>query len=299
MIDLDLLRTFLAIYRAGSVTHAASQLAITQPAVTGRLKTLEASMRRRLFVRDGRGIAATSAGHDLARSITPFLDGLEAIFASARLGDHGLGGIVRLGGPAEFLSARVLPAIAPLADLGVTTQVTFGMAQQLLDMLPKGELDLAVATIRVRNGAIGYTKLYREEFVLIGAPKWFSRLANRNRINVVDSISALPILAYDDELPIIRRYWREIFDKKPTFRASMIAADLRALVQAAVSGAGITVVPRYLCEEELRDGRLIALHKPPQAPGNDIFMAWNKTALRHPRNIFIRDMLTIAAQGWV
>jgi DNA-binding transcriptional LysR family regulator len=59
--SLDLLRTFLAVYREGSLTRAAQRLSLSQPAVTGQLKTLEAELGRPLFTRLPRGVEPTPA----------------------------------------------------------------------------------------------------------------------------------------------------------------------------------------------------------------------------------------------
>jgi len=297
MISLDLLRTFLAVYRLGSVTKAAAQLSITQPAASGRLQALENSLRRPLFVRAGRRLSPTAAAHDLARAIGPYLDGLEAVVSSTLVHGSKLAGTVHLGGPAEFMSARVLPALAQLGALGIRLSVRLGLAQDLITALATGELDLAIATVRIPHEAIEYRQLFREEFVLVGAPKWAAQLAGQ-RGAVAERLATFPLLAYAEDLPIVRCYWREVFGEEPGLRASLLVADLRALIRAAAAGAGITVVPRYLCEAELADGSLAHLHRPPRPPHNTIHLAWNKYALRHPRNAFVRDALLNAARGW-
>ena len=76
MSQLTYLRTFLAVYRAGSVTKASIQLAITQPAASGHIKALEAHLKQTLFRRLGRGIEPTATAGWLARAVAPYLDGL-------------------------------------------------------------------------------------------------------------------------------------------------------------------------------------------------------------------------------
>jgi DNA-binding transcriptional LysR family regulator len=66
VISLDLLRTFLAVYRAGSVTGGAELLGVSQPSVTAQVKALEADLGRPLFERLPRGMAPTAAGEELA-----------------------------------------------------------------------------------------------------------------------------------------------------------------------------------------------------------------------------------------
>ncbi len=276
MIDLDLLRTFLAIYRAGSLTQAARQLNLTQPAVTTRLKALEAVLRRPLFVREGRRIVATDAAHDLARSVSPHLDAIEAAVATARdAGDDGLG-TVFIGGPAEFIADRFMRVLTEPVGDGLRFRFRLGLTGELIDDLSQGRLDFVIATGRIRAPGIDYAELYREDFVLVGAPQWAGR------------IDDAPKLAYAEDLPIFRRYWSEVFATEPDFQAALVVPDLRALASATAAGAGITVLPRYLCAPYLVDDRLVVLHDPPVAPGNDLFLAWNRFSQRHARNQRVR-----------
>jgi DNA-binding transcriptional LysR family regulator len=78
-ISLDLLRTFLAVHREGSVTGAARRLALSQPTVTAQLQALEATLGRPLFVRQPRGVAPTPAADLLARPVARPLDHLAGV----------------------------------------------------------------------------------------------------------------------------------------------------------------------------------------------------------------------------
>ncbi|MGF1751138.1 LysR family transcriptional regulator [Vibrio cionasavignyae] len=78
-MDLNLLITFQAIYKHGSITRAADALEITQPAVSAALKRLEAVVGKALFVRSGRSIAPTGAAVALANKIAGPLAVLETI----------------------------------------------------------------------------------------------------------------------------------------------------------------------------------------------------------------------------
>ena len=68
-MDLNLLTTFLAVYKHSSITVASEQLDISQPAVSAAIKRLESVVRKALFVREGRGIAPTGAAVSLANKI--------------------------------------------------------------------------------------------------------------------------------------------------------------------------------------------------------------------------------------
>ncbi|MGF1700909.1 LysR family transcriptional regulator [Photobacterium makurazakiensis] len=78
-MDLNLLTTFLSVYKHTSITVAAEELDLSQPAVSAALKRLENFVGKPLFVRDGRGIAPTGAAVALANKIELPLTVLETI----------------------------------------------------------------------------------------------------------------------------------------------------------------------------------------------------------------------------
>ncbi|MGU0160622.1 LysR family transcriptional regulator [Escherichia coli] len=73
MSHLSHLRTFLEAYRSGSFSKAAElHRASTQPAASQHIQSLETLVGKRLFIRQARGVTATEAADELARSVSPF-----------------------------------------------------------------------------------------------------------------------------------------------------------------------------------------------------------------------------------
>src|SRR4051812_27222402 len=120
MPNLDLLVTFLEIHRSGSITAAAARRGLTQPAVSGQLAKLEQELGVQLFVRSRSGVTPTAFADDLAARIGPHLDQLTAELTTRPAPT----GVVRLGGPAEFMAARVLPTLAPLTTRGLRLHIS-------------------------------------------------------------------------------------------------------------------------------------------------------------------------------
>jgi len=130
--DLNLLRTFLAVYRFGSFTAAAQALGLSQPTVTTQIRSLERQTRRELFERRPRGVAPTSVADELAARVAAPLDAL-AVAAGNGLAEGARAEPVHLAGPAEMLSNFALPVLGPLVAQGVRLRVTMGLTDPLLD----------------------------------------------------------------------------------------------------------------------------------------------------------------------
>lgn len=283
------LRTFLDTYRAGSLTRAAGRLGITQPAASAHIAALEEMLGKPLFIRQARGVAPTAAANDLARSIASQLDGIEATIGAARARSSHLSGTVHLIGPAEYLSARIGPALAPLVGEGLRLRIQTGNRERIYSALDEGHADLAV-TASPPNGSVhGFAELGRERLVLVAAPAIAERA--KARTVTAEFLCGLACVAYDETLPLLRPFFEHVFGKAPDMQAGVAAPDLRILIGLAQAGTGWTVLPDYLCAEALATGQLVELQTRRPGPDNTLYLVWNKTALRHPRVVHVRDFL--------
>lgn len=146
LIDIDQLRTFIAIAETGSFTRAADVVHKTQSAVSMQVKRLEERLGRPVFERDGRASKLTEDGERLlgyARRIIKL--NVEAL---AAFSDADLTGRVRLGVPDDYAD-RYLPEIMarfsrayPGAELTVMCEPT----TELFRRIELNELDLAIVT---------------------------------------------------------------------------------------------------------------------------------------------------------
>ena len=146
LLDVDQLRTFIAIVETGSFTRAADTVHKTQSAVSMQMKRLEERLARPIFTRDGRASKLTDDGErllDFARRIVKL--NIEAV---AAFSDLELSGRVRLGVPDDYAD-RYLPEIMarfsrayPGAELTVICEPTI----DLIERIDVNDLDLAIIT---------------------------------------------------------------------------------------------------------------------------------------------------------
>ncbi|WP_373453400.1 LysR family transcriptional regulator [Streptomyces sp. XY006] len=295
--DLNLLRTFLAVYRAGSFTAAAQLLGLSQPTVTTQIRSLERQTRRELFERLPRGVAPTAVADELAARVAGPLDALaEATGHGPR--QESPAEPVHLAGPAELLSTRALPALAPLVTEGVRLRVATGLTEPLLDELRAGRHDLVIATTRPRGRTLSAEPLTDEEFVLVAAPAWADRVGGQLASEGPAALHGVPLITYAEDLPIVRRYWRHVFGRRLNCRAAVSVPDLRAVLALVTAGAGFSVLPRYLCAGELASGALVALGTPEDAPINTGYLVQRPGTSANPHVALVRDRLREAGRTW-
>lgn len=295
-IDLDLIRTFLAAFRAQSLSRAARELGVAQSTVTAHVAQLEADLGYELFERRPIGVVPTARARELAGRVARPLDELEDALAAVR---PGAGRLIHLAGAAEFLSTRVLPRLERFVEPGTRVRVTFGLSDALLDDLAAGRHDLVISAVRPRLAGVSATALQDEEFALVGAPRWAEH-ASVDQPDPADPArwAGVPILAYAEQLPIIRRFWLTVFGRRPTEVEPWVTVpDLRAIEAMAVAGLGISVLTTYLIDDALTDGRLVRLADPELPPINTLYVAVRTGALdRDPSLRHLHDALLRAGR---
>ncbi|MFI7320420.1 LysR family transcriptional regulator [Streptomyces venezuelae] len=300
-MDLALLRTFVTVHRAGSFTRAAALLGLSQPAVTSQIRTLERQLGRPLFLRQARGVTPTSIGDELAHKAAPHLDALVEI-AETGLDEDSSVRTLHLAGPPEFTAERALPALTALTGQdghSYALRASFGNAEEALEGLAAGHHDLVIATARPRGPLFAATPLCDEEHVLVAEPRWAARIGGgRLGRRTAASFRDIPVVEVHESLPFVSRYWTAVFDARPTASGSVIVPDLRAVLACVTAGAGLAVLPRYLCASALERGDIVALHDPAVPPLRTYFLAVRTGTLVMPHIARAHEWLVRAATDW-
>jgi DNA-binding transcriptional LysR family regulator len=151
MIDPRMLRTFLAICRAGTISGAARQLNISQPSVSVTIGNLEHGLKTVLFHRHRTGIELTAEGVALRRraeAMEVLLRDTEEEIGLVRAGARGP---LRVGGTPGALVSLLPAAVASLEARGgpLALHVLERPDRDLVGMLRKGEIELAFVTTEI------------------------------------------------------------------------------------------------------------------------------------------------------
>lgn len=170
-MDLNLLRSLIAVADTGAITEAASRLGLSQPALTRRIQQLEEEFGAQFLSRSRKGATLTELGRLVereARVLIDRYDGLKAEVASQR---NVAGGTVRIGGGATAVSFVLPDAIAdfqrehPLVHFQVKEASSSEIASDVAD----GLLELGLVTQPVRRAGLDIEPLVEDRIVLVAA----------------------------------------------------------------------------------------------------------------------------------
>ena len=161
------MRSLIAVADAGTITEAAERLQVTQPALSRRVRQLEAFLGVELLNRGKKGVSLTPSGEMVvleARILSDRFDHLRAeVAAHARLE----GGTVRIGGGATAVSFVLPGAIAAYQARhpSVRFEVKEAGSREVADNVVNGQLELGVVTLPVRSRDLDIYPLMEDEIV--------------------------------------------------------------------------------------------------------------------------------------
>ncbi len=169
LLDIDLVRTFVAISDTGSFTSAATRVLRTPSAISMQMKRLEGQLGRSLFTRDGRSVVLTSDGEALLGYARQMLRVNEE--AVSRFLVPPVEGCVRFGAPDDF-GTRFLPNILSrfaATHPKVEVSVVLTTSIKLQEQLKNGDIDLTlVTTDEGGDGSVKGRTIHAEPLIWVG-----------------------------------------------------------------------------------------------------------------------------------
>lgn len=244
MVDFEWYRSFIAIYKHNSVSEAAKSRIMTQPAMSQHLASLEAEVGEQLFSRAKRSLTPTERGKQLYSQLAPLIESLEEATMELKSPLPPTLKVMRVGASPAMFIERILKQLSR-PDLSIISHL--GTADELLELLKEDRVDLILTSKKLLSPGIEYVRFMDETFVVV-APAG-TDVPNTVKLKEREQwLSEQRWISYGLELPIIRRYWREHFKKRPLIKPVHIIPSLHLILCAIEEGAGLSLLPTYILE---------------------------------------------------
>lgn len=238
-LDVESLRTFVAVLDLGGMTRAAEALDVSQSAVSWKIKRLEEKVGRDLLIREGRSLRTSRDGRELlgyARTIVATHD--EAV---SRLESSELTGTVKLGTTEEISAARMCDVLARFNRIHPAAVIEFvvDVSHRLDQMLNAGELDVAVLQVLPDEVRTKDTVLWSDGLTWVCAPDW------------TYDTGPVPLITFGD-----RGFYRSLaqsvlHDAGIETSISFSGPSIASVIGAAEAGLGVAMLAESSVEGEL------------------------------------------------
>ncbi|MGE0116986.1 MAG: LysR substrate-binding domain-containing protein [Dongiaceae bacterium] len=240
-MDIDLLKTFVAICDSKSFTAAARQVGRTQSAVSLQMRRLEESLGRPLFLRGAPGATLTEHGVLLlpnARRILAAVNEALASFDRATVE-----GIVVVGMPDDYAPRILVPVLSAFASLypAAAIDLVVDESRTLVKRLADGSVDLAFVT-EGEGPMSGGPVAFRDEMVWAAPPH-----------GDIHRRDPLPIAIWDEEDAYSRRMRGALEAMGRSFRTVVVTRSMTGLRGAVVAGVAVSAMMRSSVTDEMRE----------------------------------------------
>ncbi|KGJ08606.1 LysR family transcriptional regulator [Paracoccus versutus] len=256
-LSLRQLRYFEHIARTGVIGHAAQDLGVAQSALSHHIAELEAQLGVRLFNRRPRGVALTPAGerlHEHAQAILAALERAEADvrdFTEQAVGPFVLG----LCHTATEVAALTIMQKAAERLPGMHLTIVESVSGNLLAMLLRGEIDLAVAYHPPDDSRFDATPVLNEHLYLIGLPQMIGRQDTPISFEEIPRGKVLALNLVRSSRSIVHS---QFLRRQITPHPRLEIESLSALIQAMRASLGCAILARATVAGELVQGHLHA-----------------------------------------
>lgn len=244
--DLLALQAFEAAARHGSFTRAAEELSLTQSAVSRQIKDLELQLGVALFERVRQRVVLSHAGARLVADAQRVLAQVEMLALRAA-GSKDVTGQISIATLPTFGSRWLVPRLPAFLEQHPGLQVTVTSRSEPFDLNEAG-VNVAIHYGQPLWPRAECTYLCGETVVPVAAPQ----LARQHK----DQVLTAPLLHMESR-PLLWMEWLASHGETKTDGLRGHRFDQFALlIEAAMSGLGVALVPTYLVERELREGAL-------------------------------------------
>jgi LysR family transcriptional regulator, regulator of gene expression of beta-lactamase len=241
-LPLNALRAFEASARLGSFTRAGLELRVTQTAVSHQVKALEEALGVTLFTRLQRGLALTDEGHALLPVLTDVFRRMSATLSQFEEGNFRE--ILTVGVVGTFAIGWLLPRLKTFRDQHPHVDLRLKTNNNRADILLDG-LDFF---IRFGDGTDA-VHLMDAPLSPVCMPSIAARLRRPADLANEELLRSYRV----DEWPL----WFKAAGVKPPGLRGWMFDSSRALVEAAVQGAGVALVPVAMFAREIAEGRVV------------------------------------------
>lgn len=274
MVNLELYRVFYTVAKCGSITCAAEELYISQPAVSLAIKQLEAQLGGTLFNRTHKGVELSESGgkqiFPIVENALKLLESAEGKFAELKTTATGT---VRICASDTVSTRFLIPFIkeyhAKYPDVNLS--LINGTSAETIDALKNKRGDIGFVNLPIEESGVKLTDSVMRIHDTFVANDGFKELFSG--VIPLKRLQDYPLLMLESSTSTQRAITAFTGSHGVQLQPEIEPASLELMLELAKNGLGIACIPREFAEREIKEGSLKEIKTDPQLPPRAICLA--------------------------
>jgi DNA-binding transcriptional LysR family regulator len=280
------MEAFKCVVEEGNLTRASKKMALTQPAITHRITSLEHELRQNLFDRAGSTVRLTHAGevfYEYVQRILNLAQESRLVLQEIADGTQGRISIAAIGTSAIYMLPDFLYTFRQ-GYPGIHVILRTLSGEEIRDMVLTGQIDLGIVGSHIDTAALEATELFEDHIRPLVHPG--HRCAASRRAALSD-LAREPFIQFGG-WKNWKNYITSLFDRIEAIPREQFQVDSIDAVKRLVElGLGFTIAPVIAAEDEIRQGTLVPLEL------TDIPPVSRQILLIHARDKFISQSMRL------
>jgi LysR family glycine cleavage system transcriptional activator len=284
---LNALRAFEAAARHLSFTRAASELHVTQAAVSHQIRALEERLGQKLFRRVGRNLFLTDVAQAYLAEIRAAFDRIDE--ATRRLEARDRAGVLNASVLPSFAAMWLLPRLGRFRAAHPEIDVRLSADSEMVDFA-RSDFDVGIRTGRGRWAGLRADLILTERLTVVASPE----LADSVPLREPRDLAKVTLL-HDEPRERWALWFRRvgITDIDPWRGPGFSHSNM--VIQAAIAGQGVAVVGETLAADEIKAGRLVQLFDETIPTDYSYYLVCPEAAAERPKIAAFRSWLLAEA----
>jgi DNA-binding transcriptional LysR family regulator len=288
MGQLEDIQVFVRVVEAAGIGRAADQLNIAKSAVSRRLSELEERLGTKLINRTTRRSSLTDAGRAYYQQALKVLDQVNEMNGGFTENATNLTGTIRFAAPLSFGLSHLGPAIEEFSSMHPDLNIHIDFSDRQVDIIEEG-FDVAFRIAELKDSSIQARKVFQSHHKLLASPDYLNK---KGRPTLIDDLNQHDFLRYGVGSSA---HWaitdNEGRAHKITLMSKISANNGDFLLQMAMSGHGIVMLPTFIAWQALKQGELEQVLPDYQIPSLNGYCLYPKNRFLPTRARVLIDFL--------
>ena len=248
-MELDSISVFVKVVQAGSFSQAAKLLGMPNTTVSAKVAQLEKRLGVTLIQRTTRKLNVTQAGEAYFRGCVHALEEIQAVEAEVTTAQSKPHGVLRITAASDVGHTLLAPLVQLYLKKYPDMEVELMVTNRVVDLVGEG-VDLGIRAGELEDSTLLSKKLITAQMVFMASPSYLKKHGTPSDLKQLQEHELLHFSEFPNVINLNH-------NTKIKVKSRIRANDLETLKKFALIGQGITLLPIFLCEEELKNGKLI------------------------------------------